>query len=88
MALSHEHAGSKILAKSKSIASPEQNYFSFFAMRCPVHHIVFHLHHFKFMLQLVNHLELIGTLSYKVSTDAGRSGRIFDNCFDEDIIVH
>ena len=36
MPLTHEHVGSKIVAKSKSISSPEQNYFSIFAMRYPV----------------------------------------------------
>ena len=39
MALSHEDVGFKILAKIKiylPIPSPEQNYFSIFAMRYPV----------------------------------------------------
>ena len=40
MSLSHEHVGPKISGKSKSMSSPEQNYFSLFAMRYPVivHH--------------------------------------------------
>ena len=36
MSLSHKHVGPKILGKSKSMSSPEQNYFSLFAMRYPV----------------------------------------------------
>ena len=36
MPLSHEHVGSKILANTKCIPSPEQNYFLIFAMRYPV----------------------------------------------------
>ena len=37
MVLSDEHVGSKTSAKTKSISSAEQNYFSIFAMRYPVH---------------------------------------------------
>ena len=55
------------------------------ALGSNIYRIVFHLHLFKFMLQLVNHLELLGTLYNKVSTDACRSERIFDNCFGEDL---
>ena len=36
MALSHEHLGSKISAKTKSILSAEPNYFVLFAMRYPL----------------------------------------------------
>ena len=39
MGLSHEHAGLKILAKSKSISSAEPNYFVHFAMRYPVEQV-------------------------------------------------
>ena len=38
MSLSNEHIGSKILAKSKSTSSLEQNYFLPYAMRYPVLH--------------------------------------------------
>ena len=40
MPLCHEHVGSKMPAKSKSMSSPEQNYLSLFAMRYPVEQII------------------------------------------------
>ena len=39
MSLSNEHVGSKIPAKAIPICSPEQKYFSLFAMRYPVRDI-------------------------------------------------
>ena len=41
MALSHLHAGSKILANSEHIPSPEGNYFVHFDMRYPAFLIYF-----------------------------------------------
>ena len=38
MGLTNEHVGPKILAKIKTMSSPEQNYFLPFAMRYPVLH--------------------------------------------------